>query len=81
MSFEVVGDFGLQVFARLRPLLKEFVLLFKLNKQMVGGFGYRCGTAERADWIDQFGRRIGCAAFAAIVTVLIFGFANGGTSL
>ena len=42
---------------------------------MTSGFGDWGRPAECANGIDQFGGRIGCAAFAAVIAILVFGFA------
>ena len=56
MALEVVGDFGLQVLARLRPLVQKAVQLLELDEQVLGRPQLGLRAAERADRVDQVGR-------------------------
>jgi len=47
---------------------------FDFNEEMFGRSEFRFGPGQRTDRIDQIGRAIGCSAFIATVSVLIFRF-------
>jgi hypothetical protein len=81
VALEVVGDFGLQVVARLGPLFEEGVEFFELDKEMLGGAHFRTSAAMGADRVDQVGGGVGCAAFVAVVAILIGRAALGAGSL
>ena len=70
MTLEIIGNLQLQVLARLRPLGQEPSKLLDLHKQVLGRFLNRRGSRQRAHRIDQVGRRIRRAAFAAVVAIL-----------
>jgi hypothetical protein len=81
MPFEIVGDFRLQVFTRLRPAIKEFMQGFETYKQMLGRLLYGCRATESARGVDELGRGVGRTALAAVVAVLIDSLARRASSL
>ena len=71
MALQVVGDLGLQVLARLRPLFQETVQLFEFDEQVRRLAQLRRRAAQRAARIDELGRAVVVAAAAAVVAGLI----------
>src|SRR5262249_12188281 len=71
MSLQIIGDLGLQMIARLRPLGKKVVQLLQFDKQVsrLTNFGRR--TAQRTPRVDQIRRTVVMTANAAIVARLI----------
>ncbi len=61
MTFQVIGRFALQCVAAVDPLGQETSCsLSKLHEQVDRFANHRCGAAERALGIDQFGRDCRC---------------------
>ena len=71
MSFEVVGDFALQVLAGLRPLFEKAVQLLDVDEEMIGRTEFRRRAGERAHGVDQVGRAVCVAALVAAIAVLV----------
>ena len=57
-ALQVIGDFGLQVLAALRPFVEKFVHLLDGHEQVGRRADLGLCARERADRIDQFARAV-----------------------
>ena len=73
VSFEVIGDFDLQVIFVLRPCVEKGVHRLDFNEEMVLLAENRWRATHRANWIDQVCSGVARTTFVTIVAVLIIG--------
>ena len=81
--FHLVGHFGLQVLAVLRPVLQKrnAARVGKFEEEVLGVFQHGCRTRQGGVGLFQIGGRIDRTAVFAVVAVLVGGAAFGAFAL